>query len=135
MTGCRQDTAPDRDCSPAPSRWIDGFAICASSLCVIHCVGLPILIALLPIIAARIDPGETFHIAMLAIAVPTSLFALAQGWRRSGSAGLLMMGAAGLAAMAAGALWAESDGAEAMWTVAGSLVLASAHWLNWRRKT
>ncbi len=133
MTRCTEDAAAGEDCSPAPSRWIDGFAICASSLCMIHCVGLPVLFALLPMVAARIDPGESFHLAMLAIAVPTSLFALVQGWRRGGSARLLMMGVAGLSAMAMGALWAEGDVAEAAWTVTGSLILAGAHWMNWRR--
>lgn len=133
MTHCVEDGAAEGDCSPAPTRWIDGFAICASSLCMIHCVGLPLLFALLPMVAARIDPGESFHLAMLAIAVPTSLFALVQGWLRGGSVRLLIIGAIGLSAMAVGALWAKSDVAEAMWTVAGSLVLAGAHWMNWRR--
>lgn len=127
-----QEAEQDTGCLPSPSRWIDGFAICASSLCMIHCVGLPILFAVLPMVAAQIDPGESFHVAMLALAVPTSLFALIQGWRRGGSFALLALGIAGLSAMATGALLARGIWAEAAWTVAGSLTLASAHWMNWR---
>ena len=73
---------PERDPAGRPRSWLDGFAICASALCTVHCLGLPLLFALLPTIAARIDPGESFHLLMLAIAVPTSLFSLLQGWRR-----------------------------------------------------
>ncbi|SER93033.1 MerC domain-containing protein [Sphingobium sp. YR768] len=113
-------------------RWLDGFALCASSLCTLHCLGLPLLFALLPAFASRIDPGESFHIIMLALAVPTSLFALIQGRRRGGIAPL-MTGMAGLALMTIGALAAHSVLAETLWTVTGSLLLAGAHILNWRR--
>ena len=49
--------APERDPAGRPRSWLDGFAICASALCTVHCLGLPLLFALLPTIAARIDPG------------------------------------------------------------------------------
>jgi hypothetical protein len=113
-------------------RWLDGFALCASSLCTLHCLGLPLLFALLPAFASRIDPGESFHIIMLALAIPTSLFALVQGRRRGGSISL-MTGMVGLALMTIGALAATSVLAETLWTVTGSLLLAGAHILNWRR--
>ncbi|MFD2428361.1 MerC family mercury resistance protein [Sphingobium scionense] len=50
-----------RSAGPRPGRprsWLDGFAVCASALCTVHCLGLPLLFALLPTIAARIDPGD-----------------------------------------------------------------------------
>jgi len=118
----------------AQGKWLDGFALCASSLCTLHCLGLPLLFALLPALAGRVDPGESFHLIMLALAVPTSLFALMQGWRRHGANGLLCMGVAGLTFMAAGALATDSRLAETALTVMGSLMLAGAHILNWRRR-
>lgn len=69
---------------------------------------------------------------MFGLAVPTSLFALIQGWRRRGSVGLPIMGVSGLALMAIGALVANGIVAEATWTVLGSAVLAGSHVLNWR---
>jgi hypothetical protein len=114
--------------------WLDGFALCASSLCTLHCLGLPLLFAILPAVASRIDPGESFHIIMLAMAIPTSLFALVKGWRRHGAIALPLIGIAGLALMAIGALIADSAAAEAAWTIIGSLMLASAHIANWRRR-
>ena len=125
--------APERDPAGHPRSWLDGFAICASALCTVHCLGLPLLFALLPTIAARIDPGESFHLLMLAVAVPTSLFALLQGWRRHRASLPLGIGLAGLSLMAVGALAAHTPLSEAIWTVSGSALLAGAHILNWRR--
>lgn len=141
MIDCESESEPvacnaaGRRPVPHGARWLDGFAICASSLCMVHCLGLPILFALLPVLAARIDPGESFHLLMLALATPTSLFALAQGWRRGGPVSLFVLGIAGLGAMATGGLLVHGAVAEAVWTVAGSAILASAHWMNWRRMT
>ena len=137
----RNDTLyPDRSMSCPPRRrrliprhWLDGFAIGASTLCMLHCLALPILFALLPALAGRIDPGESFHVGMLMLALPTSLFALAQGWRRRGGIAPLMTGLTGLAMMAAGVVLAHGALGEALWTVAGSLLLAGAHIINWRR--
>ncbi|BBC99162.1 MULTISPECIES: MerC domain-containing protein [Sphingobium] len=126
-------SAQDGSVSRAPTAWMDGLALCASSLCTLHCLGLPLLFALLPAFASRIDPGESFHLVMLALAVPTSLFALVQGRRRHGGWAPLLIGIAGLTLMSVGALIAEDALAETLWTVAGSLMLAGAHILNWRR--
>ncbi|KAA9020804.1 MerC domain-containing protein [Sphingobium limneticum] len=126
-------SAQDGGVSRGPTAWLDGLALCASSLCTLHCLGLPLLFALLPAFASRIDPGESFHLVMLALAVPTSLFALVQGRRRHGGWAPLPIGIAGLTLMGVGALIAEDALAETLWTVAGSLMLAGAHILNWRR--
>lgn len=114
--------------------WLDGFAIGASSLCALHCLGLPLLLALLPALAARIDPGESFHISMLALAVPTSLFALIRGRRRRGTHRIIL-GMCGIALMTIGAFLTSEPRVEAAWTVTGSVMLAIAHILNWRRGT
>lgn len=115
------------------AHWLDGFALFASSLCTVHCLGLPLLFALLPALAGRVDPGESFHLVMLTMAIPTSLFALGQGWRRHGATGPLLTAIAGLLMMAVGALAVHGAVAEASWTVAGSALLAGAHVVNWRR--
>ncbi|NWK95246.1 MerC mercury resistance protein [Sphingobium lactosutens] len=115
------------------NQWLDGFALCASSLCTLHCLGLPLLFALLPAFASRIDPGESFHGIMLALAAPTSLFALLQGWRVHGWRRPLWLGLSGLILMSVGALLVEGALNEVAWTVAGSTLLALANILNWRR--
>lgn len=115
-------------------KWFDGFAVGASALCLVHCLGLPLLIAALPAIANRVNPGEGFHLAVLLFAVPTSAFALIEGWRRHRGVTPLFVGGAGLALMAAGLAFENWVAVETGVTVAGSLLLAGAHVVNWRRR-
>ncbi len=70
---------------PQPSWQVPPYgclAISASTLCLIHCLVLPVLIAFLPAIAEWADLGEVFHIVMLALTVPLSGLTLFGGWRR-----------------------------------------------------
>ena len=112
--------------------WFDGLAVGASVLCLIHCLALPILIAALPALAARLDLGEGFHLAVLAFALPVSAVALGEGWRRHRGLTPLFVGAAGLVLLAAGLAFEDWVAVETGVTVAGSLLLAGAHVANWR---
>ncbi len=114
--------------------WLDGMAISASTLCMVHCLGLPILLAALPAVADRIDPGEGFHLLMLILATPTSAFALLSGWRKHRAHRPLVAGALGLFLMASGILFSGNDVAEIVLTVSGSVLLAAAHIANWRQR-
>lgn len=115
-------------------KWLDGFAVGASALCLIHCLALPLLIAALPAIASRIDIGEGFHLGVLLFAIPTSAFALIEGWRRHRGVAPLFVGGAGLALLALGLAFENWVAVETGVTVAGSLLLAGAHIVNWRRR-
>ncbi len=112
--------------------WFDGLAVGASVICLIHCLALPIVIAALPALAARLDLGEGFHLAVLAFALPVSAVALGEGWRRHRGLTPLFVGAAGLVLLAAGLAFEEWVAVETGVTVAGSLLLAGAHVANWR---
>jgi hypothetical protein len=112
--------------------WFDGLAVGASVLCLIHCLALPILIAALPALAARLELGEGFHLAVLAFALPVSAVALGEGWRRHRGLTPLFVGAAGLTLLAAGLAFEDWVAVETGLTVAGSLLLAGAHIANWR---
>lgn len=112
-------------------RALDHMAISASTLCLFHCLALPVLIGFLPSIATWIDLGEAFHIVMLAIAVPLSATALLRGWRRHGSAAPVIGGAVGLGLLTLGVVF-EGGAAGTPLTVMGGLALAAAHVLNLR---
>ncbi|MDR6850676.1 hypothetical protein J2Y54_000169 [Sphingomonas sp. BE123] len=112
--------------------WFDGLAVGASALCLIHCLALPIVIAALPALAARLDLGEGFHLAVLAFALPVSAVALGEGWRRHRGLTPLFVGAFGLMLLAAGLAFEDWVAVETGLTVAGSLLLAGAHVANWR---
>ena len=120
---------------PAPGRdMLDGLAVCASIVCMVHCLALPLLLAALPAIATWFDPGETFHVAVLAFAVPTSALALIGGWRLHHAIPPMILGASGLVLMTLGIVFGGRAAIETMLSVSGSLMLAFAHVANWRRR-
>jgi len=84
--------------------WLDRTAIGASFLCLIHCAGLPLLLAALPALSRAIAIPESFHLWMLAFAIPTSAIALVAALRRHGRSETLLLGVTGLALMLAGAV-------------------------------
>lgn len=111
--------------------WLDGFAVGASAACLVHCLALPLLIATLPVLAGMLAIGEGVHGAIFVAAVPTSALALFAGHRRHGQFTPMAGGALGLTLLASG-LMAGRPLAETALTVSGSLLLASAHLMNWR---
>lgn len=117
---------------PRRAHWgWDGLAISASTLCLIHCLVLPVFLVFLPTFAQWADSGETVHVVMLGIALPLSGWTLVSGWRRHGAWGPVMLGAAGLALLATG-LALEGGMAGVLITVAGSVTLTLAHIGNLR---
>lgn len=123
-----------RNASSMKGDWLDGFAVVASVTCMIHCLGLPLLLAALPAFADRIDPGESFHAIVLAFAVPTSAIALVGGWRKHRAFVPLAVGSVGLVLMAVGIVFASREILETAITVSGGLLLAGAHIANWRKR-
>lgn len=116
------------------STLLDGAAIGASLLCLLHCIGLPILFALLPAMATiGLPTTEWLHLALLLTAIPVSALALVGGWRAHGAVVPILLGTTGLAGLAAGLAFGSVPGAETALTVVGSLALALAHIGNWRR--
>ncbi|MES2420955.1 MAG: MerC domain-containing protein [Pseudomonadota bacterium] len=120
---------------PAPGGdMLDGLAVCASVVCMIHCLALPLLLAALPALTAWFDPGETFHVAVLAFAIPTSALALIGGWRSHRATPPLLLGASGLVLMTLGIVFGGRAALETALSVSGSLMLAFAHVANWRNR-
>lgn len=122
--------------SPAHDRrgedWIERAALAASFLCLVHCLALPLLIAALPALSALFSLPETTHVWLLGFAAPTSGAALLAGHRRHQAPWPLGAGGLGLLLLAIGALLLAGGNAETPVTVAGSLILATAHIGNWR---
>ena len=113
------------------SRGYDGVAMSLSGLCLLHCLALPVLAVGLPFLSV-VAEAEWVHWLFVALAVPASALALlGSGGRRAGPLGLgATLGLSLLIAGAAG--WPDHD-SETVMTVAGGLVLAGVHALNWRR--
>jgi len=111
---------------------LDGLALSASFLCLLHCLALPLIIAALPALANVLDVPESFHRWMLAIALPLSAGAIWLGWRRHGHVVPLILAIIGLVSMSFGALADVTPTIETALTTLGGLILACGHVGNWR---
>jgi MerC mercury resistance protein len=117
------------------SRHFDQIAIALSAICIVHCLALPIVVTVLPIAALSLGDNQHFHGLMLWVVVPTSLVGLLLGYRLHQRAGLVALGALGMAVLAAAATYGHAGWPlvlEVAVSVAGSLMLGAAHWLNFR---
>jgi hypothetical protein len=113
---------------------LDVSAVGLSALCLIHCLALPALSLLLPVLGlwAR---AEWVHVAFIAAAAPVAILALVDlHARKPHSWTILGIAASGLALMLAGAIEFPSAFYERSFTVLGGLILSGAHIANWRRR-
>jgi hypothetical protein len=112
--------------------WFERAAAGASLLCLIHCAGLPLLLAAIPALSRALALPESFHLWMIVLAVPASGTALLAGYRQHRAWRPLATGIAGLGLLLAGALLFGEGRLETPVTIAGSLCLVAAHIANWR---
>ena len=113
----------------------DKTAIGLSFLCTLHCLALPLLLVVLPSLAAMPFADEVFHLWMLALVIPISIFALTSGYRRHQSRDLLILGGAGLLIMILAAVFGHDivgEAGEKWGTVIGAVMLAWGHFKNYR---
>ena len=119
---------------PAVARALDLSAVGLSALCLAHCLALPALALTLPLLGFWAH-AEWVHVVFVSLAAPIAMLALID-WSngRPASWRLAVLAMLGLGLMLAGALEAPRASWERPLTVAGGLLLASAHIANWRRR-
>ncbi len=113
----------------------DKTAIGLSLLCSIHCLAFPLLVVLLPSLAALNLDNEAFHLWMVMAVIPTSVVALTLGCKKHKNFGLLSIGLVGLVFLILAVALGEDLLGE-FWekglTVIGSAVIAYGHYRNYR---
>jgi len=116
------------------STLLDASAIALSSLCLLHCLALPLLAAALPLLGVWAE-AEWVHVLFVIIAAPMTGFALWRAHRQQRlPAAAVTSAVVGLLLLLAGAAGWPSHDSETPMTVAGSLLLAATHaWNAWRR--
>lgn len=119
---------------PMLAKTLDLSAIGLSALCLLHCLALPVLAVGLPLLGTWAR-AEWVHVAFVSLAAPIALLSL-MDWStmRPSSWRLVAMGATGLGLMLAGAVEFPAASWERPMTVAGGLLLATAHIFNWRKR-
>jgi len=114
---------------------LDKTAIGLSAICAIHCLALPVALALLPSLALLPVADESFHLLLFWLVLPTSVIALALGCKRHQQWQVLAWGFAGLAVLVFSAALGHDLLGETLekWaTVAGASLVATGHILNYR---
>jgi hypothetical protein len=131
------DLAVNADAAtPVPVRGLDAVALIFSGLCLVHCLALPVLIAVLPLAASSFVADERFHQWLLLGVVPTSVLALGWGWRKHRSPLVLWLGILGMSLMSYAAFGRAindlSTAGERWFTVVGAVGLAIGHLRNYQ---
>ena len=121
----------------------DRFAILLSGLCAIHCIALPIIASIIPLLTATVHHGNEvhefwFHQFILFFIVPVSLIALITGFRSHKKVMPLVIASIGLAILTFIALFAEQllidhvipPEGETLLTISGGIIHAVGHILN-----
>ena len=117
----------------SPTGRLDLYAVGLSTLCLLHCVALPVLAALMPVLGQAAE-NELVHRVLAVSAVPVSLRVI---WKtRPLNRNRLFVGAAllGLALLLLPAFVEAVSAYEEPITVAGGVLLASAHIWHWLRR-
>ena len=107
---------------------LDRLAIGLSGLCVVHCVATAVLLGLVSAAGGMLGK-PIVHEVGLVFAMIMGAIALGRGIFEHGFMLPSAIGALGLGVMA-GALSRPHDGTEALFTVAGVMILALGHRLN-----
>lgn len=119
------------DNSPKPTGLLDNAAVALSGLCLLHCLALPVLVALLPFLG-QFGEGH-FHVQMLLVVLPVSVVAFTLGFRRHRVKSIVVWGAFGMLLLMLGGTVAHSSYgiiADRTVTICGALILAVAHYFN-----
>lgn len=111
-----------------PSHRLDRWAIGLSGLCLVHCIGTAVVLAMLAS-AGGILGAPIIHEVGLSLAMLLGAIALGKGIFEHGYTLPAAVGGLGLGIMA-GALTLPHDGGEALYTVIGVAILALGHRLN-----
>jgi hypothetical protein len=118
------------------SATLDGVAIAISALCVLHCLAVPLAVIVFPILATSLWASHEFHAWLLVLILPSSALALWLGCRRHHSSLVLGLGLAGMGVLVLAAILGPETltvPGEVLTTGTGGALLATSHWLNFRR--
>jgi hypothetical protein len=119
--------------------WFDYLGIGLSTVCLIHCLTLPLTILFAPFVASWLLNDQFFHTYLLAFILPVTILAFIAGWLRHHSHVVLVCGAIGVTLVSVAALqaaWLDhslfSANMEKLLASMGGFMLILGHLLNLR---
>ncbi len=115
-------------------KWLDHFGTAASWLCAVHCLALPFLIGLLPLIGLSFLLEETTERVFIGIsAAIAGLSLLPAYFRRHGKLRSIFLAVAGIGLIILTHLLFEKNlTAKIIFLTSGAILISAAHLLNQR---
>ena len=107
----------------------DFCAVGLSALCSLHCLGLPLLVAALPLLALSVD-DHLLHIVLVTLAAPITLRVV---WHAVTSGGETLFAATATTGLALLVIALGAESLETPLTVVGGGLLGTAHVVRWLR--
>lgn len=116
--------------------WLDRLGISLSTVCLAHCLAIPVLLTLMPMTQLGWLSEELFHDILLTIILPTSVIALGLGCHRHRQWQIFLMGFVGLGLLISLAVMPHDSLSlmtERAVTVVAGCLLVIAHYMNFSR--
>ena len=113
----------------------DKAAIGLSFACALHCLAVPLFLAIFPSSTLSGLGDERIHIGLLALIIPISVFSLTLGCRVHRNLTVVAVGVTGICILCFSALLAHDMGGESLetaGTLLGSGIVALSHALNFK---
>ena len=113
----------------------DKAAIGLSFACALHCLAVPLFLAIFPSSALSSLGDERIHLGLLALIIPISVFSLTLGCRVHRNLTVVAVGVTGICILCFSALLAHDMGGESLetaGTLLGSGIVALSHALNFK---
>ena len=111
----------------------DALGIAASSLCLVHCLAMPVLIGVLPLLGLQFLEGHSAHVMLATFVLSFALLAVVPGYLRHRRKDILGMMIVGLSLVLYATFAVQSTMGES-WEVPlitlGNLILVSTHFRN-----
>jgi len=114
---------------------LDRISISISTLCAIHCIGVPLLLVLSPNLVLGMLDDHSFHIFLAWLIIPSSLLAAFLGCAKHKDKRVMSGILLGLTSLIFTALWGHDilgDIGEVVVTIASTIVLATSHLRNYK---
>lgn len=111
------------------SKW-DRAGVIGSLVCITHCIATPLLAATLPVLAVM---EKSTHIGLTIMLLLIGLFAFLPGYKHHNRPHMAVLAAIGFALLVLAAALPETiatDTLETSFTIAGGILLISAHLTN-----
>ena len=113
---------------------LDKYAISTSAFCAVHCLCLPLLLGVFPVLSTTVIGQESFHVLLLWLVIPLSIISLSLGCKRHKNWFVALSGLTGLVVLIFTATAGHDvlgETGERVATLIGASAIAVAHVRNY----